>query len=727
MKKYSLYQQKLFINSFLPFLLVFIIGSGVLFTMKKRTQLDKNLNLVNDLQKVYSDLDLVRNSVLAGFCNENGQTQDAELKLQQKISTINNNFIVTTDRIDRAGMLNKESVAEVYDSLKANMAKQVQNVLQLNELIKITGTSSAGLVHDLLNAGGELSESIETSGRVNLMTIMHDLLIAQGSFLNNPGNSTFAGLQSETGTLKDELFMLEEPLPEISEKIENYTAIAGSLLGMAQKIGIGGNGTGLLDEYYSNKKMAAGLINRLETHFTDYTGLRKNVVTILFICINIIVLLAAASLLIGSLRRNIIHPFRAVFDYVKTLATGALPENDLRIKTKDEIAQLGDLLNTISGSLHEKTQFLKTLNEGNLDAKLNLLSKKDILGNALLDIQVAIQKSAEEQQKHDEENSKRRFINEGLAKFSDITHARYETIENLTDLFIKELVKYLDSLQGGVFLTRENEGVVDLYLASAFAYNRKKYLSKTVTMGEGLVGTCALEKRLIMITEVPSDYISITSGLGDAPPGVILLVPMLQDNILAGVLEIASLNTFKDYQLEFVRQVANNLANTLASARINERTSKLLHESQLHAQTMSEQEEEMRQNMEELKATQEESARREEEFKGIAAALEKSVFVAEFDLKGKLISINEKFLVFLGKKQEQVTGKTFDAIIGNEKSPLFSNSALDEVVGGKHLAVKHTLKLGKRKEYSVQFHFSPELNRNDFPFKILCLGIELMS
>ncbi|MFO7658942.1 MAG: GAF domain-containing protein [Bacteroidales bacterium] len=727
MKKYTLYQQKLFINSFLPFLLVFIIGLGVFFTVKKRASFDKDLTLVNDLRYIYSDLGLVKNSVLAGLCAENSQTQAAGLQLQEEISSIKNSFIVTTDKVYRAGFLDKAQAAEVYDSLKTSVGRQVQIILQIDAVVRITGTSSAGLVNELLNAGRELSETIGISGQMSLSNVLSDLLIAQGSFLRNPGNSTFIALQAKINTLKDELYLQQDPLPEISEKIGNYTVTAGSLLSMVQKTGVNGNANGLSEDYYSNEKYAAALINRLEMYFAEHTAQRKRLVTVLFTGIMIIILLAAAYVFLRSLNKNIIVPFDAVINFVKTLATGALPEKELQLGTSDEIAQLGNMLNNISGSLHEKTRFLKTLNEGNLDAELNLLGKNDILGNALLDVQVAIQKSAGEQKKYDEENSRRRYINEGLAKFSEITHARYESIENLTDHFIKELVKYLGSLQGGVFLTRENEGTTDLYLASAFAYNRKKYLSNTVAFGEGLVGTCALEKRLIMITEVPSDYIYITSGLGDAPPNIILLVPMLQDNNIAGVLEIASLNEFKDHQLEFVKQVANNLANTLASARINETTSTLLHESQLYAQTMSEQEEEMRQNMEELKATQEESARREEEFKGIADALGRSVFVAEFDLKGMLTSINEKFLLFLGKKQEQLIGRPFDKIIGNENTPLFGDKALEEVVGGKHLVFKHNFKLGKKKVYTLQFHFSPELNRNDFPYKILCLGIELMS
>ena len=220
---------------------------------------------------------------------------------------------------------------------------------------------------------------------------------------------------------------------------------------------------------------------------------------------------------------------------------------------------------------------------------------------------------------------------------------------------------------------------------------------------------------------------SVTSGLGDAPPKNLLLLPMLQEDKLTGVIELASLNEFKEHETEFAAQAANNLANTLASTRINERTSKLLAESQEHAQAMSEQEEEMRQNMEELKATQEESSRREEEFKGIVDAMGKAIFFAEFDMKGQLISINDKFLIFLGKDREQAIGKTFPELVKSENASKVDHDFIENVSNGHQETINDVLKTGKKKEFRVQFHFSPELNRDDVPYKLLCLGIETMD
>jgi GAF domain-containing protein len=160
-----------------------------------------------------------------------------------------------------------------------------------------------------------------------------------------------------------------------------------------------------------------------------------------------------------------------------------------------------------------------------------------------------------------------------------------------------------------------------LKMRSCYAYGRRKNLSKTIHLGEGLVGQAFREKDIIFLTDIPSDYIQITSGLGKALPNSLLIVPLIHNEQVVGVLELASFQIFEEFQIQFIQKLMESLASTLISVSDNDRTKMLLEESQLRTEHMRAQEEEMRQNMEELSATQEEMHRKEQEYLALIESL----------------------------------------------------------------------------------------------------------
>ena len=249
-------------------------------------------------------------------------------------------------------------------------------------------------------------------------------------------------------------------------------------------------------------------------------------------------------------------------------------------------------------------------------------------------------------------------------------------------------------------------------------------MERQIGLGEGLVGTCAIEKETIYLTNIPEDYIEITSGLGDARPSSLLIVPVKLENEVYGVLEIASFNTFQKYEMEFVEKVAENIASTISSVRINERTKYLLEQSQQQSEEMAAQEEEMRQNLEELQATQEESARKSAEMEGLLGALNSASYMVEYDLNGKIISINEPFLRFLQLKRDQVVGTHHsDNMELTDKQKKEYDKFWNSLRNGQTLKQQTRIVIND-KAYSLLETYSPILDSNGDVQKILKIAYD---
>lgn len=267
--------------------------------------------------------------------------------------------------------------------------------------------------------------------------------------------------------------------------------------------------------------------------------------------------------------------------------------------------------NTISQKLQlskmrRNVSFAEEMIQGNLDVDLEV-EKGDEMGQSMLTMREELRKS----KKREEED---RFINTGLAEIGDILRLNQNNIELLCDRVIGNLVKYLKANQGGIFIVEgEEDGDIHLMLKSHYAYQKKKFYEKRVEIGQGIVGQVYLEKDKVYLTDLPENYIRITSGLGEATPNSLLVIPLLYNGEVVGIIEFASFHKFGEFEQDFLMKVGESIAATIISVRISERTNMLLENTHSQTAQLQSQEEEMRQNMEELEATQEEMQRKEKE------------------------------------------------------------------------------------------------------------------
>lgn len=330
-----------------------------------------------------------------------------------------------------------------------------------------------------------------------------------------------------------------------------------------------------------------------------------------------VVVLTIVILLLVFISNSLTKPIVSITTTLKRMADGEISSKmELTVDSGDEVEEMANALNRSIEGLNNKTEFALDIGRGKLDSELDLLSEQDILGQSLIDMRNSLKDASDEEVKRKEEDRKRAWVNEGLTKFADILRRNNDKIQILSDEIVSDLVKYLKANQAGLFLLEEEDrNDIHFMLTSAYAWDRKKFLNKRIEFSEGLVGACAMEKETIQLTEIPDDYVEITSGLGKATPTYIVLVPLKHEEDVLGVIEIASFRKFEQFEVEFIERIAQSIASTILSVRINARTRALLEQSQQQAEEMLAQEEEMRQNMEELQATQEEMSRKAQEQK----------------------------------------------------------------------------------------------------------------
>ncbi len=343
--------------------------------------------------------------------------------------------------------------------------------------------------------------------------------------------------------------------------------------------------------------------------------------------------------------------------------------------------------------------------------------ERDVTGEAVIDTSL---REIYEKFKHDADNEKHRsWANEGLAIIRE-TMGSHTEIKRMSEDVISRLIKYIGANQGGVFVSNDEN---ELELLACYAFERKKYLTKTVSPGQGLVGQCYLERHTIHLTKVPDNYINITSGLGMANPGCILIVPLNLKESTLGVLEIASFKPFKKIELDFIEKVAEAFAQSISTIRVSEDTKKLLGKALNREQEMKDQEERMRQNLEELYVTQEDMRKvnleMEELFKAINALTE----TVELNRKGEIIKINDRFLQTLGFTAQELYGKGFQSLLENkdESDHTFENT-WQQVLNGKSSEQEFTLPDAQKKPRWLRTGFYPLQGKNGIERILLFLN-----
>ena len=423
---------------------------------------------------------------------------------------------------------------------------------------------------------------------------------------------------------------------------------------------------------------------------------------------------------------SISKPIRKTTEMVQDLALGNIEFHKREHNSRcDEIGDMDRSIEILSNGLLNAVNFAKEIGAGNFESDYKKLSDNDTLGQTLIEMRQSLQTAENKLEKKQEEDRIHHWTAENSAKLTDIIRTSSVSVKNMGYDVISFLADQVGACQGGMYILNDSDPE-DIYyeMVSAVAYNRKKLIKLKIKPQEGLIGRCAFEKLTINMTDVPDDYIEIESGLGTSNPTNLILLPLMANEQVLGVMELVSFNPLKPHEIGLLEKVSEAIALTINSLKVAQQTSALLRQSREQAEVLSQQEEEMRQNIEEMHSTQEESQKRENELQGLVDAVNSVSMVAQYDMDGTLIDINQNFLDMLGLTKKVVVGKKQGGFASqNQDRETFDNLWLDLRNGNSRKITQEVVIDGKT--MWITELYAPALDSYGEPVKVFNIAIDI--
>ncbi|MEG4317551.1 MULTISPECIES: HAMP domain-containing protein [unclassified Microcoleus] len=252
-----------------------------------------------------------------------------------------------------------------------------------------------------------------------------------------------------------------------------------------------------------------------------------------------------------------------------------------------------------------------------------------------------------------QKNTEQDWLKTNLAKFTRMLQGQRD-LETVSKLILSELTPLVSAQHGVFFMMEAVEHDPFLKLLSTYAYRERKHLGNRFNLGEGLVGQCALEKERILLTEVPENYVKISSGLGESTPLNVVVLPVLFEGQVTAVIELASFRRFSEIHLTFLDQLTESIAIVLNTIAASMRTEELLKQSQSLAEELQTQQKELTQTNKRLEQQAQSLRASEELLKSQQEELQQTN--EELEEQAELLALQNKEVERKNRDIEQARG-----------------------------------------------------------------------
>jgi PAS domain S-box-containing protein len=316
-------------------------------------------------------------------------------------------------------------------------------------------------------------------------------------------------------------------------------------------------------------------------------------------------------------------------------------------------------------TINRTVEFVQQIAKRDLKTPFVALNGEKVLEAAMEAMRKSLISVSQKEFERNEINRISNEISSLLQSFNDI--------DKLSDEIITFLVKKLDNVVQGAFYVVEGESEKDkvIRMKASYAYNRKKYLHAEYMFAQGLVGQAAVEKDSIHRTEIPDDYLTITSGLlGERKPTKLLITPFITNDIVYGVIELASFQPFTPLQHNLMNELSKIIARTIANVKTNHRTYYLLQESEKLSSELRLQKKQLMRNAEDLIKTQDElkksNLKLEEQIQEVFNTSKRTQVLLENAKEVITIFSAERKILYVSPSIKAIMGYYPDELLGKE-------------------------------------------------------------
>lgn len=433
-----------------------------------------------------------------------------------------------------------------------------------------------------------------------------------------------------------------------------------------------------------------------------------------------VIMLSGLLILIGIIN-NKFKPIKSLIQNTEKMKKGFLP----KIEKSDNDDELSVLNNNLEGAIKKITEAVKInkkIAQGDYSEKLKEYSIEDELSisiNQIIDNAEKIERQTKEQQ---EITDIQIWTRKGRFEVANAQRKNPVDLKELSLNLIREIVVYSEAVMGGIYLNATDENP-NIKLIATYAYGTDKQMDAEFKIGEGMIGTCAMEKKRIILDNIPEGYLTISSGLGDAPPKFLIIQPLFHNRDLIAFIEIAFISKPPDYKLEFIEQLTDNIGAWLDAALTHAKTSSLLKISQKQTFELSATETELNEKISELEKIQKEYALHSAEMESMLNAVNNTVMAVEYTPEGILLNANEMYLRIMKRDLEAVKGtNVFDLVREGEED---LRRTVEQVIQGKQVNKNVTRYTQEGEQKILSASYTPYYGKEGVVTKIIFFAFDI--